>query len=58
MLKTNLTKEYLEKLVSDLIGLGEDQEELSIWVDLYDAMNDMEKTKLIKNLEKEIKQLS
>ncbi len=58
MLKSNLTKEYLEKLVKDLVSLGEDEGELSIWVDLYDAMNDAEKTKLIKNLEKEIKQLS
>ncbi len=58
MLKSNLTKEYLEKLVKDLVSLGEDEGELSIWVDLYDAMNDAEKTKLIKNLEKEIKAVS
>jgi len=53
----NNSKEYLEKLVVELCKEGEDKEELSLWVDLYDALTEDERTKIIFNLEKELKAL-
>lgn len=53
----NTTKEYLEKLVADLVKNGEDKEELSMWLDLYDVLSPEELEKLINSLEKELKDL-
>jgi hypothetical protein len=53
----SITKEYLEKLITDLVGAGEEKEELSIWIDLYDILSSEERNKLVHNLEKELKDL-
>lgn len=57
MTTNNITKEYLEKLVADLVKNGEDKEELSMWIELYDVLSKEELEKLINNLEKELKDL-
>lgn len=56
MAHTN-SKEYLEKLITDLCKEGEDKEELSLWLNLYDTLNESERMALINNLEKELKDL-
>lgn len=53
----NISKEYLEKLVAELVTLGENQEELSMWIELYDTLSEEERKKIILNLEKESKDL-
>ncbi|OGJ09449.1 hypothetical protein A2356_01205 [Candidatus Nomurabacteria bacterium RIFOXYB1_FULL_39_16] len=50
----NTKKEYLEKLIADLVKNGEDKEELSMWVDLYDLLSPEEREALVHNLEKEL----
>ncbi len=57
MITNNITKEYLEKLVASLVKNGEEKEELSMWLDLYDVLSPEELEKLINNLEKELKDL-
>ncbi len=57
MKNSKTSKEYLEKLVSDLRKEGEDKGELSIWVNLYDALSPEEQKALIDNLEQELKEL-
>ena len=54
MKQFNMSKEYLEKLITELCENGEDKDELSMWILLYDAMSDDEKKCLIENLEKEL----
>ena len=53
----NNSKEYLENIIANLCKKGEDKEELSMWIDLYDAMSPEEQKSLIENLEKELKDL-
>lgn len=53
----NTSKEYLKKLVADLVKNGEDKIELSMWVELYDVLSPEELKTLINNLEKELKDL-
>lgn len=53
----NTSKEYLEKLITELCEAGEAKEELSMWIDLYDAMSKEELKKLINNLERELDDL-
>lgn len=53
----NTSKEYLEKIIIELCKIGEDKEELSMWIDLYDALSGEERVTLIGNLEKELKDL-
>ncbi|MFA5999838.1 MAG: hypothetical protein WC783_02565 [Candidatus Paceibacterota bacterium] len=53
----NNSKEYLEKLINDLCKEGEDKDELTLWLNLYDALTEDERTALIDNLEKELQQL-
>ncbi|MFZ3011946.1 MAG: hypothetical protein WA060_03055 [Minisyncoccia bacterium] len=57
MTTSNTTKEYLQKLITDLVKNGEDKEELSVWLDLYDLLSPEERTTLVGNLEKELKDL-
>ena len=52
------TKEHLNKLIQELVLLGEDEESLLIWVDMFDAMEESEQQALFKNLEEEKKMLS
>ena len=52
-----MTKENLEKLIEQLIELGEDKNELEIWKNIFPDLDDEEKTKLLKNLEDELNQL-
>jgi len=54
---TDLSKANLESLLKELSVLGEDQAELDLWANIYDALNEQEKTELIENLEKEVKGL-
>lgn len=53
----NTSKEYLEKIITELVKNGEDKEELSVWIELYDILSPPELEKLINNLEKELKDL-
>ena len=53
----NTKKEYLEKLIADLVKNGEDKEELSMWLDLYDLLFPEERETLVNNLKKELKDL-
>lgn len=57
MTTSNITKGYLEKLISELVKNGEDKEELSMWIDLYDILSPEERETLIGNLEKELRDL-
>jgi hypothetical protein len=57
MEKNNLSKEYLEELIEKLVKAGEDKEELSLWVELYDVLTEEERAKIIANLEKELQDL-
>jgi len=57
MTTNNISKEYLEKLIDDLVKEGEDKAELSMWVDLYDLLSPEERETLAVNLEKELKDL-
>ena len=54
---SNISKQHLEELIKDLVIEGEDSQELSLWIDLYDTMEDTEKIELINNLENELKEL-
>jgi hypothetical protein len=56
MTNTN-SKENLEKLIDELCNVGEDREELTLWLNLYDILSEEEKSTLVANLEKELKQL-
>jgi len=58
MTTNNISKEYLEKLIDDLVKEGEDKAELSMWVDLYDLLSPEERETLAVNLEKELKDLN
>ncbi len=53
----NISKEYLKKLTTELVKIGENKEELSMWIDLYDLLSTEERNTLINNLEKELKNL-
>jgi len=53
----NISKEYLGKLIAELVKAGEDKVELSMWLDLYDLLSQQEREALISNLEKELKDL-
>lgn len=57
MTTSNVSKEYLGKLIAELVEAGEDEEELSVWIDLYDLLSPEELATLIRNLEKELKDL-
>lgn len=57
MTLNNISKEYLEKLITELCKNGEAEEELSMWIDLYDILSKEEKISLIKNLETELQNL-
>lgn len=57
MTTNNTSKEYLEKIITELVKAGEDKEELSMWVELYDVLSPEELETLINNLEKELKDL-
>lgn len=54
---TDLSKTHFENLLQQLAALGEDQTELDLWADVFNALTDEEKEDLIVNLEKEIKLL-
>ena len=58
MTTNNISIEYLEKLIDDLVKEGEDKAELSMWVDLYDLLSPEERETLAVNLEKELKDLN
>jgi len=53
----NLSKEYIHKIIEELVSLGEDKEELSLWLTMYEAMIPEEQKKLVKNLEDELEEL-
>jgi len=57
MTTSNISKEYLEKLIANLVKEGEDKAELSMWLDLYDLLSPEERETLVNNLEKELKDL-
>ncbi len=51
------TKEQLKALIDELVALGEDQESLLIWVDMFDALDMAEQKSLFVNLEREKEEL-
>jgi len=57
MTTNNTSKEYLEKIITELVKNGEDKEELSMWIELYDVLSPEELETLTKNLEKELRDL-
>lgn len=57
MTTSNIQKEYLEKIVTELVELGEDKKDLSLWIEIYDVMSPEEQGKLLQNLEKELEDL-
>jgi hypothetical protein len=52
----DLGKERIEfdRLVSGLVSLGEDREELTFWSDIFETLDDDQKHELIANLSKEL----
>jgi len=51
------SKKYLEEIIAELCKKGEDIDELSMWIDLYDALSNEEQEDLINNLLNELKDL-
>jgi hypothetical protein len=47
----------LQKLINDLVELGEDQEELAFWQGFFEAMGEEEREKLFLNLTQEKERL-
>ena len=54
---TNTTKENLAKIIGELSQVGENRDELNLWLNLYDILTDVERNTLFTNLEKELGQL-
>lgn len=52
-----MTTEEFNNTINQLIELGEDPKELLFWQTIYPDLNEIEKKKLDKNLEDELKQL-
>ncbi|MEK7608784.1 MAG: hypothetical protein AAB495_04355 [Patescibacteria group bacterium] len=48
-----MEKSLLEKIIAELITLGEDAEELSVWKELWDALGEESQAALLKNLGEE-----
>jgi hypothetical protein len=47
----------LQKLINELVDLGEDEEELKFWQGFFEAMNEEEREKLFLNLTHEKERL-
>ena len=54
----DISKEHLKNIVSHLISLGEEADELHFWESFFDDLSDEEKTSLLQNLEEELKLLN
>ncbi len=50
-------QQELEKLISELVNLGEDREELAFWQTIYPDMTTTEQQELIKILTAEVESL-
>lgn len=48
------TKEEINKLVEELVSLGEDKDELNVWIELYELMPEENRVELANNLQSEI----
>ncbi len=53
----NISKEYVTKLISDLVAEGESKEELDLWLDIFNTMAPEQQQKLVGNLEAELEEL-
>lgn len=53
-----MNKEEISKLVDELIGLGEDRDELMYWVDIFDYLSPQKQLDLFINLKKESEALT
>ena len=54
--KTSLmpnSKEQLRAVITELVTLGENQDSLFLWFDLYDIFDEREQAALLANLQKE-----
>ena len=54
----DISKEHLKNIVSRLISLGEEADELHFWESIFDDLPDDEKKSLLQNLEEELKLLN
>ena len=50
-------KKLLDELVSKLISLGEDKDELWFWREFFDSLDGKQRKELLDNLSKEVKDL-
>jgi hypothetical protein len=53
-----MNKEEISKLVNELIGLGEDRDELKYWEDIFDYLPPLKQIDLYLNLKKESEALN
>ena len=47
------SKEQLRAVITELVTLGENQDSLFLWFDLYDIFDEREQAALLANLQKE-----
>jgi hypothetical protein len=50
-------KNELCEMVDKLISLGEDKDELSFWIEIFDTLDSDARNKLLDNLKKEVADL-
>ena len=51
-------KTELEQVIKELLQLGEDQDELFYWRDIFDDLDEANKKKILDNLKNELQRLS
>lgn len=52
-----MTKQELTAVVNQLITLGEDQDELNYWLDIYDDLEPDKQAEIAANLQEELAEL-
>lgn len=53
-----MNKEELQKIISKLIELGEDKDELTYWFDIFDDLSEEKQKEVFSNLQEELTKLS
>ena len=54
----NMNKEDLEKIITKLIELGEDKDELDYWLDIFDDLSADKQKEVFSNFQEELTALS
>ena len=57
-MKNNISKQNLEKLVGQLSNLGEDKDELNLWLTIFEDLEPEEQGELTTILQDELKKLT